>query len=190
MMKTVVGVRFKKAGKIYYFDSIGLPIHQYDHVVVETAQGIEYGEVALAPREIDDEGMKTAIKPVLRLATAEDEKDYADLRTKERDARKVFEKRSGNTIWTMKLINVEYTFDQEEGDLLLHRRRPGGFPEPGQGSGVHLPPAHRAAADRRPGRGQDLQHPGCVRAQYLLFPVAGGLLRRCPSRWPRNRACP
>ena len=114
MMKTVVGVRFKKAGKIYYFDSIGLPIHQYDHVVVETAQGIEYGEVALAPREIDDEGMKTAIKPVLRLATAEDEKDYADLRTKERDARKVFEKKVREHHLDMKLINVEYTFDKKK----------------------------------------------------------------------------
>lgn len=114
MMKTVAGVRFKKAGKIYYFDAIGLPLHQYDHVVVETVQGVEYGEVALAPREIDDAEFKNPIKPILRAATKEDEQNYASLREKEEKARGIFEEKVKEHHLDMKLIRVEYTFDNKK----------------------------------------------------------------------------
>ncbi len=114
MTKKVVGIRFKKAGKIYYFDPMNYKMEQYDHVVVETVQGMEYGEVALPPRTIDEGSFSGTIKPVLRKATPEDEADYARLKEKEKAARTVFEEKVALHRLNMKLINVEYTFDKKK----------------------------------------------------------------------------
>lgn len=114
MTKKVVGIRFKKAGKIYYFDPLDLKLSQYDHVVVETVQGVEYGEVALPPREIDEAMFSNPVKPVVRKATPRDDEDYAMLKDKEKQARSVFEEKVKFHKLDMKLINVEYTFDKKK----------------------------------------------------------------------------
>lgn len=114
MAKTVVGIRFKKVGKIYYFDPKGLELEQYDHVIVETVRGMEYGEVALAPREIDDTSFTSPIKPVLRKATDKDEADFKMLKRKEVEARDVFIAKAKEHQLDMKLIDVEYTFDKKK----------------------------------------------------------------------------
>jgi cell fate regulator YaaT (PSP1 superfamily) len=114
MTKKVVGVRFKKAGKIYYFDPQDLELNQYDHVVVETVQGMEYGEVALTPREVDENLFSASIKPVVRKATERDDSDYESLKEKEARARTVFEEKVKAHNLDMKLINVEYTFDKKK----------------------------------------------------------------------------
>ena len=71
-MPTVVGIRFKKAGKIYYFDPALSSVAQGDHAIVETARGVEYGEVVVGPREVSDSEVVSPLKPVLRKATDED----------------------------------------------------------------------------------------------------------------------
>ena len=114
MTTRVVGVRFKKAGKIYYFDAKNHVIDVDDHVIVETVQGMEYGDVALTPREIDETLMKNSIKPIIRVATHEDDLQYLEIKKLERESRKMFEEKSIENGLDMKLINTEYTFDQKK----------------------------------------------------------------------------
>ena len=73
-MIKVVGVRFRTAGKIYYFDPQNYTIHLGDHVIVETARGVEFGTVMIAPKELEPEKVVQPLKPVIRVATPEDEK--------------------------------------------------------------------------------------------------------------------
>lgn len=110
----IVGVRFKPGGKVYYFDTTGLEIHRGDPLVVQTAQGIEYGEAALAPKTIDEASLQTPAKPVLRVATEEDRQDYQVLKEKEKEARRVFDERARANELDMKLINVSFTFDRKK----------------------------------------------------------------------------
>lgn len=114
MTTTVAGVRFKKAGKIYYFDSAGLPVRQHDHVVVETVQGLEYGEVAMPLRDIDETQLKTPVKPILRIATEKDDRNYESLRQEEKEAAEIFEEKVKEHHLEMKLVSVEYTFDNKK----------------------------------------------------------------------------
>ncbi len=114
MSKSVVGVRFKKVGKIYYFDPLDFDLKQYDPVIVETVRGVEYGEVALPPREISDDEITSLIKPVLRKATEKDTADFNRLKQKEIEARSVFIKKVKSRGLEMKLIDVEYTFDKKK----------------------------------------------------------------------------
>ena len=114
MSKSVVGVRFKKVGKIYYFDPLDLELAQYDPVIVETVRGVEYGEVALPPREIADDEITAPIKPVLRKATDKDTADFNRLKQKEIEAKSVFIKKVKSRGLEMKLIDVEYTFDKKK----------------------------------------------------------------------------
>ena len=83
-MPTVVGIRFKKAGKIYYFDPALSSVTQGDHAIVETARGVEYGEVVVGPREVSDSEVVSPLKPVLRKATDEDARSRRKYRTRER----------------------------------------------------------------------------------------------------------
>ena len=82
----VVGVRFRKAGKVYYFDPLEFDIKQGTNVIVETARGVEYGFVVMGIRELPDEKITQPLKPVLRLATEEDAKVQAANAEKEREA--------------------------------------------------------------------------------------------------------
>lgn len=113
MVKTV-GVRFKKAGKIYYFDPDELDINLEDNVIVETIRGIEFGEVVLEIREVAEEQIVAPLKKVLRVASEEDKKIYWDNKNKERDALSLCLQKVQQHNLDMKLIDVEYTFDNNK----------------------------------------------------------------------------
>ena len=85
-METVVGVRFKQAGKIYYFSPGGKELALHDHVIVETARGMEYGTIVIAPREVCEKKVVKPLKEVIRKATEADEKTNAENKEKEKKA--------------------------------------------------------------------------------------------------------
>jgi len=114
MGKSVVGVRFKKVGKIYYFDPLDIEFEQFDPVIVETVRGIEYGEIALTARVVDEEEMVAPVKPVIRKATETDTMEFNKLKQNEQDAKAVFITKAKKHKLEMKLIDVEYTFDQKK----------------------------------------------------------------------------
>ncbi|MCQ1531816.1 PSP1 domain-containing protein [Lutispora saccharofermentans] len=113
-MIKVVGVRFKKAGKIYYFDPDGLDIRKGDNVIVETIRGIEFGNAAVGIREVTEENIVAPLKKVLRVATAEDCVKYEENKSKEGEAFKICLEKIKNHDLGMKLIDVEYTFDNNK----------------------------------------------------------------------------
>ncbi|OXS26311.1 MAG: stage 0 sporulation protein [Acetobacterium sp. MES1] len=114
MGKSVVGVRFKKVGKIYYFDPLDIEFEQFDPVIVETVRGIEYGEIALTARDVDEAEIVAPVKPVIRKATEADTFEYNKLKQNEQDAKAIFIAKAKKHKLEMKLIDVEYTFDQKK----------------------------------------------------------------------------
>lgn len=110
-MPIVVGIRFKKAGKIYYFDPVDTQVVKGDAAIVETARGLEYGDVVIGPREVDDSEIVMPLKPVLRKATAEDRIKVEENRAKQVEAFKICEQKIQAHGLPMNLIDVEYTFD-------------------------------------------------------------------------------
>jgi cell fate regulator YaaT (PSP1 superfamily) len=113
-MTKVIGVRFRNAGKIYYFSPGKLEIHTGDHVIVETARGVEYGHVVIGVKEVEDDKVVQPLKPVIRLATVQDDDQAAANREKEKDARKICLEKIQKHGLEMKLIDVEYTFDNNK----------------------------------------------------------------------------
>ena len=113
-MTTVIGVRFRTAGKIYYFDPQKLNIKKGQHVIVETARGIEYGTVVIGCREVDDSRVIQPLKPVIRIATKEDDGIEARNREKEKDAFRICLEKIKKHGLEMKLIDAEYTFDNNK----------------------------------------------------------------------------
>ena len=83
-MVKVIGVRFRTAGKIYYFDPLNFQVKRGDHVIVETARGVEYGTVVGSPREVEDDKVVQPLKPVLRVATERDDEQEAGNKAKEK----------------------------------------------------------------------------------------------------------
>jgi cell fate regulator YaaT (PSP1 superfamily) len=115
MSNSIVGVRFRPVGKIYNFDANGLVLEQYDHVIVDTSKGLKYGEIAIGPRALpEDYEYPTPLKPVLRLATMEDTAHWSWLKEKAEEAREVFNAKVKENNLDMKLIEVEYTFDDKK----------------------------------------------------------------------------
>lgn len=110
-MITVIGVRFKKAGKIYYFDPDDLDIKVGDQVIVETSRGLEFGDVVVGPKEVSEEEVVLPLKKVLRIATDEDRAIVLANREKEKEAFYICLKKIKEHGLPMKLIDVEYTFD-------------------------------------------------------------------------------
>lgn len=113
-MIKVIGVRFRTAGKVYFFDPGKLEIKQGDHVIVETARGIEYGTVIGAPREVEEEKVVQPLKSVLRIANQKDDEQEASNRQKEKDAFKICLEKIRKHDLQMKLIDAEYTFDNNK----------------------------------------------------------------------------
>jgi len=107
----VVGVRFKQAGKVYYFDPENLKISNESNVIVETVRGLEFGKVVIGPRQVNNDEVVLPLKKVIRVATAEDEKQLKHNRQKEEEARTVCSKKIEEHELPMKLVDVEYTFD-------------------------------------------------------------------------------
>lgn len=113
-MINVIGVRFRKAGKIYFFDPAGLEIKQGDNVIVETARGIEYGQVVINPRDIEEERVIQPLKPVIRVATEEDDIIERTNKEKEKEAYDICLEKIQKHGLEMKLIDAEYTFDNNK----------------------------------------------------------------------------
>ena len=113
-MVKIVGVRFRTAGKIYYFDPQDYEITLGSHVIVETARGVEFGTVMIAPKEVEADQVVQPLKPVIRVATAEDEKTEAKNRQKEKEAFKICLGKIQKHKMEMKLVDAEYTFDNNK----------------------------------------------------------------------------
>ena len=113
-MIEIVGVRFKKVGKIYYFDPDGENIETGTAVIVETARGIEYGIVEIANRNIDDEGIVQPLKKVIRIATEDDHIKHKENKEKEKEAFDICIEKIKKHGLGMKLIDIEITFDMNK----------------------------------------------------------------------------
>ena len=113
-MKRIIGVRFRSAGKIYFFDQLDFEVKRNDHVIVETARGIEYGTVVGDIREVDDSEVTQPLKPVLRVATKKDDEQEQKNKEKEKDAFKICLEKIHARGLEMKLIDAEYTFDNNK----------------------------------------------------------------------------
>jgi cell fate regulator YaaT (PSP1 superfamily) len=111
---TVVGVRFKKAGKVYYFNPGGLELSVGDKVIVETSRGVEYGEVVTGPKDVREEDIITPLKDVMRAVTPEDEDAVRENRIKALDAEKIAIEKIEKHGLDMNLVDVEYTFDRSK----------------------------------------------------------------------------
>lgn len=113
-MVKVTGVRFRSAGKIYYFDPLKFDIHKGDHVIVETARGMEYGTVVMNIREMEEDKVFSPLKPILRMATKRDEEIVARNREREKDAFRICQEKIRKHKLDMKLVDTEYTFDNNK----------------------------------------------------------------------------
>ncbi len=110
-MKIVTGVRFKRPGKIYYFDPEELKLEKGMDVIVDTAMGEEYGEVVIAQKEVEDKDVTEPLKKVIRIATEKDKKMRSDYKSKESEALKICEEKVRKHGLPMKLIDAEYKYD-------------------------------------------------------------------------------
>lgn len=113
-MTKIVGVRFRNAGKIYYFDPLDMEMETGTHVIVETARGIEFGVVMIPPKEMDDDDVTKPLKPVIRIATDEDEKQQEQNKEKQENAYQICLEKIEKHGLEMKLIQAEYTFDNNK----------------------------------------------------------------------------
>ena len=113
-MIKIVGVRFRKAGKIYYLDPVGMEIETGTHVIVETARGIEFGTVMIPPREMEEDGVVQPLKPVIRIATEADEITEQKNKEKEKEAFQICLEKIAKHKLEMKLVEAEYTFDNNK----------------------------------------------------------------------------
>ena len=113
-MVEVIGVRFRTAGKIYFFNPKEFQVKSGDHVIVETARGIEFGSVVSERRQVKEKCIGDELKPVLRIATKEDEERAAKNREKEKEAYKICLDKIKEHKLDMKLIEAEYTFDNNK----------------------------------------------------------------------------
>ncbi len=113
-MAEVVGVRFKEVGKVYYFDPDGHVLKKGDRVIVETARGVECGEIAMDNRDVNDEEIVKPLKKLLRIATEDDLKKVEENKEKEKKAFEICEKKIEKHKIEMKLVDIEYTFDNSK----------------------------------------------------------------------------
>ncbi len=113
-MANIIGVRFKKAGKIYFFDPDGKQLNSGDHVIVETSMGMEYGEVVIANRQLPQEKIVAPLKKIIRIATKQDAKQNEDNKKQEKEAFKVCQQKIKEHNLDMKLMDVEFKFDKSK----------------------------------------------------------------------------
>ena len=113
-MAEIIGVRFKEVGKVYYFDPLDNKLNTGDIVIVETAKGIECGEVVIPNKIIDDSKLVYPLKPLIRIATEEDLNHIAENKLKESEAHRICEAKIAEHNLDMKLVNVEYAFDNSK----------------------------------------------------------------------------
>lgn len=110
-MEQVIGVKFKRVGKTYYFSPNGTNPDVGDNVIVETARGVEYGRVSMGIKSVEDSEIVSPLKPIIRIATAEDAERLEENQRKQKEAFKICEEKIQKHKLEMKLVDVEYTFD-------------------------------------------------------------------------------
>lgn len=113
-MRKIIGIRFRTAGKVYYFDPLDFDIKKGDHVIGETARGIEYGTVVGDIKELEEEKINQPLKPVIRIAKERDDRQQADNKIKEKEAFQICLEKIKKHNLEMKLIDTEYTFDNNK----------------------------------------------------------------------------
>lgn len=113
-MVKIIGVRFRNAGKIYYFSPKKFYIKKGDHVIVETARGVEYGTVVIGMKDLPEDQVVQPLKPVIRVATPDDDMRVERNREKEKEALQICQKKIWKHELEMKLIDAEYTFDNNK----------------------------------------------------------------------------
>lgn len=113
-MAIIIGVRFKKPGKIYFFDPNGNNIEKGNSVIVETSMGKEFGEVIIPNRNIPDEKLEKPLKKIIRVATNKDEKQNEENKKKEQEALKICKEKIKEHKLNMTLTDVEYKFDRSK----------------------------------------------------------------------------
>ncbi len=113
-MIKIVGIRFKNAGKIYYFDPVEFEVDKNMDVVVETARGLEYGTIVVGPKEIDEKELVSPLKPIIRIATKEDTNIYNENKEKAKETFELCQQKIKEHDLTMYLIDCEYTFDRNK----------------------------------------------------------------------------
>ena len=113
-MVKIIGVRFRNAGKVYYFDPADMDLKRGDRVIVETSRGVECGKIVLSPRDIEDDKVVSPLRPVIRIATEEDlERERVNI-AKEKDAYRICRQKIRDHNLDMKLVMAEYTFDNKK----------------------------------------------------------------------------
>jgi len=113
-MKNIIGVRFKKPGKIYFFDPKNMDVNRGDFVIVETSQGQDYGEVVISKRLISESSLKEPLKEIIRVATEKDKKHYEENKIKEKEAFGICKEKIAKHRLDMNLTEVEYKFDNSK----------------------------------------------------------------------------
>ena len=113
-MKEIIGVRFRPNGKIYYFDPQNFEVEAGSFVIVETARGVEYGKVVLGRREVEEGKVTASLKPIIRIATEDDTRRYEDNKKKSKRAFGICLEKIAKHKLDMKLIEAEYTFDNNK----------------------------------------------------------------------------
>lgn len=113
-MIKIVGVRFKKAGKIYYFNPLDFNIEKGDDVIVETARGLEFGKVVIGVKEVDESELVSPLKPIIRIADENDRKKYDDNKEKAKETFAICQEKIKEHGLSMFLIDCEYTFDRNK----------------------------------------------------------------------------
>ncbi len=113
-MDKIIGVQFQKNGKIYYFDSNGFTVKPGDYVIVDTARGLDLGEIAFGPRDISEDTWKNPLKKMIRMATEQDVQHGIENRQKEKEAFSICQKKIAEHKLEMKLVSVEYAFDNSK----------------------------------------------------------------------------
>ena len=188
-MKKVISVRFKENGKSYYFDPAGADIKTGEYVIVETARGIECGEVVQGVKEIADSAVSKALKPITRMADSVDVRRMRQNREDEKRAYHTCQECIARHGLEMKLVEAEYTLDRSK--IMFYFTADGRVDSrTGQGSGRHLPHPHRAAPDRRARREQDDRRSWRSAASLSAAAASSRISSPFPSRWPRSRAFP
>ena len=110
-MVDIAGIRFKRAGRVYYFDSAGIDLEVNDYVVVKTARGLELGEVVISPKQVLSSEVTKPLKPIVRKAEADDVKHAQELEAKKREALVECDKQIAKLNLPMRLVSAEYSFD-------------------------------------------------------------------------------
>lgn len=188
-MVTIVGIRFKRVGKIYYFAPGSFDLQKGDHTIVETARGVEYGEVVMGPQEVDEKSIVSPLKSVIRKADERDARKVEENHRKEKEAFTICEKKIAARKLEMRLVNVEYTFDG--GRIIFYFTADGRIDF--RNLVKDLAAVFRTRIELRQIGVRDeakmLGGIGCC-GRPLCCATFWETLNLSPSRWQRSRTCP